>query len=59
MEQPKELIDVDKVVIYYQCCECKYVVSMPLKDHLNIASICGECTHLENFLEIIGVIIEK
>ncbi len=53
-----ELIEVNKVIVYYQCCECKNIVSMPLKDHLNIASLCDECTYVENFMEMIGIVMK-
>ncbi len=53
------LISADKVTIHYRCCECKDIIDMPLTEHLNTASICGECTHMENFMEITGISIEK
>ena len=55
---PLDLIDADKITLYYQCCECKDITKMPLKEHVSLASLCGECTNMENFVEIIGITVQ-
>ncbi len=51
------LIDPDKVVLHYKCCECKATVNKPLKKFMH-AFVCDECNYVENFMELAAVAIK-
>ncbi len=52
---PGSLVDADRVVLHYRCCECKVTITIPLKELPAGPFVCDECIYIENFMEMVAV----
>ena len=56
----KRFIKAKDIVVHFECCECKATFTEILSETFIMSStICDECDNMENFIEVIGVTIDK